>query len=69
MLYSVDLRKKVMLALKSQKSKIEVCNMFNICRQTLYNWIKLEAKQGNLLPLTGFQKGHPPAIKNDHDFK
>jgi transposase len=37
MLYSLDLRIRVINAVKSGSSKVEICKVFNICRQTIYN--------------------------------
>ena len=69
MLYSLDLRIRVINAVKSGSSKVEICKVFNICRQTIYNWINLELKQGNLLPIKSSKTGHPRGIKDDQKFK
>jgi transposase-like protein len=53
MLYSLDLRIRVINAVKSGGYKVEICRVFNICRQTIYHWINLELTQGNLLPISG----------------
>lgn len=60
--YSVDLRKRVLLAAQTGLTISEVCKIFNICKQTLYNWMALEKSQGHLKPHTGFQKGHSHGI-------
>jgi transposase len=62
--YSLDFRKRVLVSVKSGMKKLAICELFNICKQTLYNWIKLEESQGHLKPNTGFQKGHSHGIKD-----
>jgi transposase len=62
--YSLDLRERAVAAVHRCMQKTKVCNLFNICRQTLYSWFALEKKQGHLTPQTGFQKGHSHGIKD-----
>lgn len=69
MLYSQDLRKRVVAAVHQGMKKTVVSRTFNVCRQTIYSWLKLEKEQGNLQPITGFQKGHSHSIKDDNEFK
>ena len=64
MLYSIDLRKRVIKAVKSNMSKHKAAEVYNVCKQTIYNWLKLENEQGSLEPKTGFQKGHSHGIKD-----
>ena len=37
--YNIDLRQKVIAAIKKGHSKAEVARMFGINRQTIYNWL------------------------------
>jgi transposase len=67
--YGLDLRKRVMSALQSGMSKKTVIKTFQICKQTIYNWIALEEKQGHLKPITGFQNGHSHGITDEDAFK
>lgn len=67
--YSLDLRKRAVAAAHSGMKKTEVCELFNICKQTLYSWLKLERTQGHLEPQTGFQRGHSHGIKDLEQFK
>ena len=69
MLYSQDLRKRVISAIHAGMKKTVASNIYNVCRQTIYSWLKLEKKQGNLKPKTGFQKGHSHSIKDVEGFK
>lgn len=67
--YSLDLRRRVVLAVHGGMKKTEVCRLFLICRYTLYSWLALEKTGGNLEPQTGFQKGHGHGIKDLEQFK
>ncbi len=67
--YSIDLRTRVMEALNQGMKKATVCRVFNVCKQTLYNWTSLEKKQGHLAPVTGFQKGHSHKITDMDAFR
>jgi transposase len=67
--YSVDLRKRVVSAVREGMGKAEVCELFNICRQTLYNWLALEKEQGHLKAKNGYQNGHSDGIKDRDEFK
>lgn len=49
--------------------KVTICKLYDICKQTLYNWLSLEEKQGHLRPITGFQKGHSHGIPDLEAFK
>lgn len=69
MLYSQDLRKRVISAIHAGMKKTIASKTYNVCRQTIYSWLKLEKEQGNLKPKTGFQKGHSHSIKNVDEFK
>ncbi len=62
--YSLDLRKRVIKAVKSNMTKDKAAEVYEITKQTIYNWLKLEKAQGNLKPKTGFQKGHSHGIKD-----
>ena len=67
--YSLDLRERVIDAIHSGMKKVTICKLYSICKQTLYNWLALEEKQGHLKPITGFQKGHSHGIPNLEAFK
>ena len=69
MLYSQDLRKRVVSAVLGGMRKTVAARIYNVCRQTIYNWLALNEKQGNLEPETGFQKGHSHSIKDEAGFK
>lgn len=67
--YSVDLRTRVMDALASGMKKSTICKTFNICYQTIYNWIQRKEETGDIQPITNFQNGHSHALKNLEEFK
>ncbi len=69
MAYSVDLRKRAVAAVHDGMKKKQVCELFNICKQTLYNWLLLEKREGHLNPQTGFQNGHSHSIKDLDEFR
>ena len=69
MLYSQDLRKRVISAVHAGMKKTIASKTYNVCRQTIYSWLKIEKNQGNLKPKTGFQKGHSHSIKDEDEFK
>jgi hypothetical protein len=61
--YSIDLRVRVIEAIKSGYSQTKASRLFKVCRKTIYSWLKLDS-QGDLSPITGFQKGHSHGIKD-----
>lgn len=67
--YSLDLRKRAVSAVQAGMKKVTACEVFSICKQTLYNWLKLSEKDGDLRPITGFQKGHSHGIKDLDRFR
>lgn len=67
--YSLDLRKRVVAAAHSGMKKKAICEVYQICRQTLYNWLDLEESQGHLSPKIGFQNGHSHGIKDLEVFR
>lgn len=67
--YSVDLRERVVRAVEEGMGKTEICELFQICRQTLYNWLALEKEQGHLEAKSGYQNGHSHGIKDLDAFK
>ena len=67
--YSMDLRKRVVAAVKGGMKQTEASKVYAICRKTLYSWLKLEATTGSLEPITGFQKGHSHGITELEAFR
>lgn len=48
--YSVDLRSKVLNFISNGGRKREAAKIFNIGEDTVYRWIRIQNKQGNLKP-------------------
>ena len=48
MAYSIDFRKKVLAYCKRTGSITEASHVFQISRNTIYGWLKLKEKTGNL---------------------
>lgn len=69
MALSVDLRKRVIAAIDSNIRITEIAKIFKVSRRVIYNWLKLQNEEGNLLPKSGYQKGHSHKIKNLESFK
>ena len=60
--YSVDLREKVIQFYKESKHKSKTCELFNIARTTLDNWILLEQQTGQLKQPKSPNAGRPSCI-------
>ena len=60
--YSVDLREKVMQFYKESKHKSKTCELFNIARTTLDDWILLEQQTGQLEQPKSPNMGRPSCI-------
>ncbi len=67
--YSVDLRERVVAALRRGMTKKEASEVYAICKQTIYSWLALEKEQGHLEPKAGFQHGHSHGIKDLEAFR
>ena len=67
--YSLDLRERVVAAVKSGMSKTKAAEIYNVCRQTIRRWVVQDEETGSLKPITGFQKGHSHGITDLDYFK
>jgi transposase len=61
--YSLDLRKRIVAAVNNGMTKSKACLTFNICRQTIYNWLVLEKSEGHLKDKQAFKKVIVMALK------
>jgi transposase len=50
--YSMDLRKRVIESVKSGMSKAKASRSFNVCKQTIYNWLERSETTGDIKPIT-----------------
>jgi len=69
MTLSVDLRKRVILAVDDGEDITKVAQTFKVSRRTIYYWLNLRSKANSLVPKTGYQRGHSHKIKNWDQFK
>lgn len=69
MVYSVDLRKRVIEAIQQGMSIKVAIATFKVSRKTIYIWSKKLEANGHLEPKTGYQKGHSHKITNWDQFK
>ena len=67
--YSVDLREKVMQFYKETQHKSKTCELFNIARTTLDDWILLEKQTGQLKQPKSENVGRPSRIHDLNTFK
>ena len=67
--YSLDLRKRAVSAIRAGMTRTHASEVYQVCRKTLYNWLKLEEKTGHLKPIVDFQKGHSHGIKDLQAFQ
>ena len=49
-------------------SIVDLAESFQISRMTIYRWIKLKAKQGNIKAKENWRQGHSHTIKNMGEF-
>lgn len=69
MIFSIDLRERVIAAVDGGIHIDKVKEIFKVSRRVIYEWLELREKTGSLAPKTGFQKGHSHKITNWDQFK
>ena len=69
MIFSLDLRERVVDAIKNKMHVHEAVKLFKVSQRVIYNWIRLDKTTGNLSPKTGYQKGHSHKIVDWGQFK
>ena len=70
--YSIDLRIELLNYSPSDQHKgniTKAAKIFNLNRNTIYNWLSLKKETGNLKGKTGYQKGYNHKIKDLSKFK
>jgi transposase len=67
--YSMDLRIRVVDAIRLGMTRTKASAIYKVCRKTIYIWLRLEERTGSLEPQTGYQKGHSHGITDHHVFK
>jgi len=66
MIYSIDLRKRVIAFIESGGKKLEASRRFNVCRPTIDQWLLLKKETGKLeappMPPRSWRKLNPEAL-------
>ena len=69
MIFSLDLRKRVIAAVDDNMRITDVAILFKVSRRVIYEWLELREKTGSLVPNTGYQKGHSHKITDWDQFR
>lgn len=69
MIFSLDLRKRVIAAVDDNMHIDEAAKVFKVSRRVIYEWLELRAATGDLAPKKDYQKGHSHTIKDWDKFK
>lgn len=64
MLYSEDLRVRVLRHVDSGQSKMSAHKTFGVSRSTIDRWLELRARTGSLKANTTYRRGKAPAIND-----
>ena len=67
--YSDDLRRKVIDAVDRGERKSQMCQMFNISRNTLDLWLKRREVTGSIGAIRDYQRGPKPKIDDLEAFE
>jgi putative transposase len=65
MSYSIDLRERVIKYIEEGGSKVEAAHIFDVCRVTIYSWLKKKVVKGTLKddpPKRRWKKLEPQAL-------
>jgi transposase len=66
---SIDLRQRVIAAVKNGMHVDDAVKIFTVSRRVVYEWLELQRETGSLAPKTGYQKGHSHKIVDWNKFK
>ena len=69
MIFSIDLRERVMIAVDNGMEIDEAVKIFKLSRRTIYYWKTLRKTTNSLEPKSGYQKGHSHKITDLNQFK
>ena len=67
--YSLDLRERVLEAVRKNIPIKEISKTFNVNTKTIYDWRRLFERTGSLEPKNAEHKGPPPKINELGKFK
>jgi transposase len=69
MVFSLDLRERVITAVDNDMHIDEAAKVFKVSRRVIYEWLELRKETGSLTPKSGYQKGHSHKITDFDQFK
>jgi len=69
MVYSIDLRNRVVAAIDGGMRITDAAKVFKVCRKTIYLWQDLRKTTNSLAPKVGYQRGHSHKITDWGQFK
>lgn len=69
MIFSLDLKKRVIATVDEGMRIDKVVKIFQVSRRVIYKWLELRRKTGSLSTKTGYQKGHSHKITDWEQFK
>ncbi len=67
--YSYDLRQKIIGAVERGMSIAEAARVFDVSRNTIYQWRKRQSATGNVKAGSGYQQGWGHKIKDLESFR
>ena len=67
--YAYDLRTRVMDAIVGGMKIAKASRVFQVTRETIYQWKRLRERTGDLQAASHYQKGHSAIIQDDEAFK
>jgi transposase len=69
MIFSIDLRERVIAAVDAGVHIVDVARLFQVGRRTIYRWLDLRKDTNNLAAKSGYQKGHSHKITDWEKFR
>lgn len=67
--YSYDLRMRIIYAVERGEQISKISRIYNVSRETIYQWARLKQVTGDIKAKSGYQKGVNNKIKNLDNFK
>ena len=67
--YAYELRTRVMGAVAKGMTVTQASQIYQVSRETIYQWKALQEATGDLRAATNYQKGHSQIIQDDEAFK
>ena len=67
--YAYGLRVRVLKAHKKGMRVTKIKETFDVSHNTIYKWLEMKDKTGDIKAKEGYQKGHSHKVKNMEEFK